>query len=315
MLFRLFSLVMCFPAILIAFENEDLEKEIQKAKEVYAEDVEKARTILLEKLELQIKKYAKTGNLELVQKLVADKKEFETNDSRVPVSAEFKSDVSEYQQKIKKVKDTLLGAYSKGIKEYTKKLELDKAMVLKLEMEDFIKDKKGADSKKEKPIAKKENKEIKGVNGTRKSFICFNDKSTYLAWAPFKIEAAVLPKINNNKQADSCTFEVVNGLADKNLISLKVVERGFQTYVFVNKNSQLVAAGFQSQKEFGENATFKLTKGLASEKGVSLESYSRENFFVRKKGSDFFLDENDGTNDFSKDATFLMRDGLLKGKP
>lgn len=124
-----------FPAVLIAFENEDLEKEIEKAKEVYAQNIEKARTFLLEKLDGQIKKYAKTGNLELVQKLVADKKEFEMNDSRIPVSPEFKTDVSEYLQKFKKEKEVLLGVFSKGIKEYTKKLDLDKATALKLGMD------------------------------------------------------------------------------------------------------------------------------------------------------------------------------------
>lgn len=315
MLFRLFSIVLCFPALLVALENDEIEKEIERAKKVYAQDGEKAKAVLLDKLDMQIKKYAKTGNLELVQKLVADKKEFEMNDSRIPVSPEFKSDVSEYQQKIKKGKDALLATFAKEIKEYTKKLELDKAMALKLEMEDLSSGKQTAGPKSEKPVVKKEIIEIKGVIGTRKSFACLHGKSTYLAWAPFRVETMLLPKSFNNKQADACTFEVVNGLADKKLISLKVVERGFQTYASMDKNSKLVAAGFQTQKEFAEKTTFKLVRGLGSEKGVSLESFSRDNCFFRKKGSDFFIEENDGTGEFAQDATFLMHDGLLRGQP
>lgn len=310
MLYRLFSISLFFPAILIAFENDDLEKEIQKAKEVYAQDVEKARTVLLEKLEFQIKKFAKTGNLELVQKLVTDKKEFEANDSRIPVSAEFKSDVSEYQQKIKKGKDSLIGSYAKGIKEYTKKLELDKAMVLKLEMDQFSNAKK-SDEVNEKEDLKKNDKEIKGFY----SIHLFGAKDRYIHHANFLCQVGRFTgesDASNEVATKNATFEIVQGISrfsKKDHVSFR--SYNWPDYYISCEGFQVKIKKSQNFDSFKNSATFKKFKGLSDERGISFELINSPKYFLRSKNGLLVIDKFDGTKKFRDDSTFNFSEPLF----
>ena len=125
---------------LLAFQatNNNLE-ELEAAKKTFVYETESNKNIFLKKMEEQIKTVAKTGNLDVVQKLIAEKKAFETNENNLPTSKDFKSLLSEFQKQNKKNKEVLLNLYDRKIKEYTKNLDFETAILIKKEFDQFQK--------------------------------------------------------------------------------------------------------------------------------------------------------------------------------
>ena len=138
-----FTLIMAtigLASFLLAFqESEKNLEELEAAKKTFINETESNKKMFLKKMEEQIKNIAKTGNLDAVQKLIAEKKDFETNEKNLPTSKDFKSLVNEFQKQNKKGKEVLLNLYDRKIKELTKNLDLETAIFIKKEFDQFQK--------------------------------------------------------------------------------------------------------------------------------------------------------------------------------
>lgn len=133
-------LISILPFAFAAYQDKDnFFENLENAKKTFVYETELNQKVFLKRMEEQIKTIAKSGNLEVVQRLIIEKKDFEGNNSRIPVSKEFKNLVLDYQKQLKKNKDLIQNIYEKTIKEFTKKLDLDNAVKLKKELEEFLK--------------------------------------------------------------------------------------------------------------------------------------------------------------------------------
>lgn len=139
-IFKSLILISILPFAFAAYQDKDnFFESLENAKKSYVYETELNQKVFLKRMEEQIKVIAKSGNLEVVQRLIIEKKNFEGNNSRIPVSKEYKNLVLDYQKQLKKNKDLIQNIYEKTIKEFTKKLDLDNAVKLKKELEDFQK--------------------------------------------------------------------------------------------------------------------------------------------------------------------------------
>lgn len=138
--FTLFMATIGLSGFLLAFQaSENNLEELEVAKKTFVNEAESNKRMFLKKMEEQIKNIAKTGDLDAVQKLIAEKKDFETNEKNLPTSKDFKILLSEFQKQNKKNKEVLLNLYDRKIKEFTKNLDLETAIFIKKEFDQFQK--------------------------------------------------------------------------------------------------------------------------------------------------------------------------------
>lgn len=86
--------------MLLGFQVKDpIFVKVESAKDAFQKEMDSAKSILIESLMAQIKKSAETGNLELVQKLIMQKREFGVYPDKLPQAEEFRLFVDAYQKK------------------------------------------------------------------------------------------------------------------------------------------------------------------------------------------------------------------------
>jgi len=128
-----------FPLFLFGFQvNDPIFLKVDTGKNVFLTDVETSKKNLLDHMKAQIKKAAETGNLELVQKLINQKREFEVYPEKIPQAEEYRLFVDAYQEKIQEARSDLVKVYKEAVVQYTKKLEIEKAESMKRELDGFL---------------------------------------------------------------------------------------------------------------------------------------------------------------------------------
>jgi hypothetical protein len=118
--------------------NDPIRDALEKAKATYTETIDKARVDLRSAFDSQVQEVAKTGNLEHVKSLLAEKKSFD-DDGKLPTSQPMKQAVADYQATMDKAHKTLATAYETAVSDYTKKLQIDRADSVNNEFDAFKK--------------------------------------------------------------------------------------------------------------------------------------------------------------------------------
>lgn len=115
---------------------DEAQEKLDKAKVEYATSVEKATQSLLSKFDDRIKTSADLGNLDAVLQLREEKKGFD-EEERVPKSPLMKSHYGDYQTSVKAARKKLSDAYEVAVKDFTKKLDTDRAEEIRKEYQSF----------------------------------------------------------------------------------------------------------------------------------------------------------------------------------
>lgn len=116
--------------------NDPVRDALEKAKATYTEGIEKAKTDLRAAFDTEIQEVAKTGNLEHVKNVQAQKKAFDT-EGKLPAAQPMKKAAADYQAAVDTTRKTFMAAYETAISDYTKKLKIDKAESTAREYDDF----------------------------------------------------------------------------------------------------------------------------------------------------------------------------------
>jgi hypothetical protein len=122
-----------------ADEVDPVASELGKSKTAYSKSVDAARKELLRRLESKIDEVAKTGKTADFQRLEAERKQFEADETKLPSSALVGRDVAEYRRSLKKAQDALIVAYEKAVVLYTNQKANDKIKAVQTELQIFQK--------------------------------------------------------------------------------------------------------------------------------------------------------------------------------
>ena len=100
------------------------------------------------------------------------------------------------------------------------------------------------------------------------------------------------------------TWELVGGLANANFVSIR--SPNVENYYLVHGNLRIRIQPYSDTEAFRQNSTFHKRKGLYGRgTGISFESINFPNHFIRRRGNgELWLDRNDGSDIFNKEATF-----------
>jgi hypothetical protein len=109
---------------------------LDEAKSTYSSAIDDARELLLDAYDAEIEKVAKTGDLELVQKLQAERTEFE-EEGQTSTTARMRSASSDYNRALRAAASALSDAFETAITESTKTLQLEQAAAFQQEWDDF----------------------------------------------------------------------------------------------------------------------------------------------------------------------------------
>jgi len=112
--------------------------------------------------------------------------------------------------------------------------------------------------------------------------------------------------LNDEQAAKDATFYLRDPLrrpvTDTNCYTLGA--QYLKGYYLRHRQFRLVLAKFdQNDSNFGGDATFCLRKGLAG-KGYSFESLNYPGYFIRHANFELWVNKNDGSTGFKRDATF-----------
>ena len=118
-------------------QPEPIKAALDGAKAARAQAVNNAGKDLLAAFDDKIKSVSKTGNLNAVKQLMVERKAFESA-GRLPSSNVMRAAVAKYWQAAKKADDTLLSAYERAVKDYTRKMLIDKAEAVQNQMKAFL---------------------------------------------------------------------------------------------------------------------------------------------------------------------------------
>lgn len=255
---------------------ELIEKELEDGKAFFNQSIEENKNTFIGQLDETIKKIAKQGDLDLVQKLIKEKKEYEI-DKKLPNSKEFKTNLVEFKSNNEKAIEKYKKVLEKNIKEYTKHLEIDKASRLKLELENLI---------PQVPL-KTENKNIQAkkqpfsVFGLRALKFTNLETDNYFYNQPDKNKITLLRNKNDSGVIEKqFYFYVVPGLADKKSVSFaSPIEKNHFLVLIEDTVWRLQMEPLKNNQAFIDKATFVLRKTSDPDK-FQIESYAKAKQFL-----------------------------------
>jgi hypothetical protein len=129
-----------------------------------------------------------------------------------------------------------------------------------------------------------------------------NEGGRYVAIAG---DAGILTDVSNATDRKWATFEVVPGLADRQCYSLLAADGRHLRHL----NWRLRASREQNTVLSRRDATFCVRDGWSAGT-VALESYNYRGYFLRHTGGEMWVDQFDGTAEFTADGSFLARSPL-----
>ena len=137
-LFAVFVLVSVALAVryTAADDKDSVHDVLEKAKANYATETETANKEFLAAFDSKVQEIAKTGNLDGVKSVSADKKSFET-DGKLPNSQTMKKATADYQLANEKARKAMMAAYETAVSDYTKALQIEKAEAINTEYDTF----------------------------------------------------------------------------------------------------------------------------------------------------------------------------------
>lgn len=100
-------------------------------------------------------------------------------------------------------------------------------------------------------------------------------------------------------------FELAPGLSDPKGVSFRSLSP--PNHYLAHGDFRLRLAPWDNSAEGARNATFHKVKGLSSPTAVSFEAAERPGHFLRSRDNgEIWLDKNDGSDQFRRDATFVI---------
>ena len=164
-----------------------------------------------------------------------------------------------------------------------------------------------------------------GVHTMSSSLKSFNIDNHFVRHANFLAE---LSAVASDLDRADATFEMVNGLADRNLVSFRSVNfplhflrhQDFRVKLHEGPNTPLVPPGSTPPPEppdmqlMRKDATFAMIPGLVDPNAVSFRSFNFPNRFLRHRDFHLFVEEVHSDLD-RKDATFMVVPGLSPEPP
>lgn len=107
------------------------------------------------------------------------------------------------------------------------------------------------------------------------------------------------------------TWEVVSGLASKGLVSIR--SPNVRNFFLAHGGYRIRLQPYQDSVQFKQNATFRRHPGLFGRgRGASFESVNLPNHYIRRRANgELWLDKNDGSVKFKKEATFFESKPLM----
>ncbi len=128
----------CAPPALAEDKAPDsIKAALDRAKAAHAEAAANAGKDLLIVLDDKIKSVAKTGDLNGLKQLIAEREAF-VADGKLPSSKLIRPAVAKYSLAVKHAEDALIGAYQKAIKDYTRKMQIEQAEAVQKKMKAFL---------------------------------------------------------------------------------------------------------------------------------------------------------------------------------
>jgi len=127
--------ILC-PAFICADDADTIAEDLNKAKAAFEKQQQKVKADLSTAFDAVLKKVADTGDLDAVKVVQEEKKAFADSD-KLPTSKYMRTAVVSYRAELQTAKRTAVQAYEKAVKEYTKKLMVEKAEKIKSELLDL----------------------------------------------------------------------------------------------------------------------------------------------------------------------------------
>jgi hypothetical protein len=121
---------------------------------------------------------------------------------------------------------------------------------------------------------------------------------------------AYLKRPNTDHERLNAAFEVVPGLADPIHVSFRSLN--YPNHYLAHGDFHVRLQKYEDSDTYRRNATFKAVKGLVTKGAVSFEAITHSRHYIHARGDQLFLDGDDGSLAFSKQATFLMVEPQFK---
>jgi len=132
-----------------AMGEDPIRAELNRLKGLYAEAVQREKAAVDAAFEAAIKTAAAAGDLDAVQVLTAEREAFGAG-GKLPASKSVAEAAQAYQRKKSYFDSTMLDAYGKTIKQYTRQLKIEEAVQIRQQLQDFT---KSANAHPAEPIA------------------------------------------------------------------------------------------------------------------------------------------------------------------
>gem|GEM_PF-3739559 len=129
-------IMMCIAGLAQA---ESIEEKLAIAKQHRADTLLAAREQLTKAIDARIKEVAKTGDLEAVKAIMAERSAY-VEQNVLPDTTRLQEHVKVYHKSVAEADQKLIEAYEHAIREHTKRLEIAKATEVQNELKDFKKD-------------------------------------------------------------------------------------------------------------------------------------------------------------------------------
>lgn len=118
-------------------QADPIKAALDGAKAAHTQAVNNASKDLLAAFDDKIKSVSKTGNLNAVKQLMAEREAFESA-GKLPSSNVMQAAVAKYWQATKQPDDALVSAYETAVREYTRKMLIDRAEAVQNQMKEFL---------------------------------------------------------------------------------------------------------------------------------------------------------------------------------
>jgi hypothetical protein len=216
-----------------ALNDDATRAKLDEARTAYETEHQKARKAVLDRYAEVLKSLADNNKLDESLTLRDEMKVFETDGIMVG-RPEMKKAFLDYGKTLKNAKGDLSAAYGEAVKQYTKALTLDKADELRAELTEL-------------------NLPSKLVSlQLRRRQTLYVQHGNYLGF---------IRKLNTEGDRLNATFEMVPGLANKQLVSFR--SANVPNFYLVHGSLRIRLQKQEDSEGFCKNATFKQGPGLA----------------------------------------------------
>lgn len=275
------AVIVFFTANAATFADSAQDKKLAAAIKAYEDGRSEAKDVVIAQYREVIAAETKRKRIEVASRMQDEMKMFE-KDGIFLGRSEIMEAFRKYGKAQKQLADTLTEAYGEAAADAVK----------------------AGDAKRSEALLT----ELKGRSLPTK-LISFKVNFTDLYVGHGDYKSIVVPAKTTGERLN-CTFEVVNGLADTGSMSFRSIN--IPSHYLSHGGFRLRLTPYEDSKGFRENATFRQVPGLAGSSASSFESLNYPKHFIRvRQNKEVWVDKNDGSDKFRREATFSVGTPLL----